>query len=243
MNMKYEIKPLTEEEETFIEQKINVYADSMAPSEPHTEEERLVFKVEDERNNVIGGCVVNIHAWGRAVLAQLWVDGQHRHHGLGSMLIRAAEDAAREKGCYYLCLGTMDFQAKPFYEKHGFRVFTVNKDIPMGHKSWSLCKRLDKDVPDYTPGNNTAAERYRVEPGSREDAEAIDRGLDAFCVEVVPDKHEYITLSRKLVDAQGSMIAAVIAGVDENDVAEIDGIWVDEQYRRQVLGSYLFRRI
>ena len=243
MNMKYEIKPLTEEEENFIEEKINVYADSMAPSEPHTEEEQLVFKVEDEDKNVIGGCIVNIHAWGRAVLAQLWVDGQYRHHGLGSMLIRAAENAAREKNCYYLCLGTTDFQAKPFYEKHGFRVFTVNKDIPMGHKSWSLCKRLDKDVPDYTPGNNTAAERYRVEPGSREDAEVIDRGLDAFCVEVVPDKHEYITLSRKLVDAQGSMIAAVIAGVDEDDVAEIDGIWVDEQYRRQGLGSYLFRRI
>ena len=237
MNMKYEIKPLTEEEETFIEEKINVYADSMAPSEPHTEEEQLVFKVEDEDKNVIGGCVVNIHEMGRAVLAQLWVDERYRHHGMGSMLIRATEDAAREKGCYYLCLGTMDFQAEPFYEKHGFRVFTVNKDIPMGHKSWSLCKRLDKDVPDYTPGNNTAAERYRVEPGSREDAEVIDRGLDAFCVEFVPDKHEYITLSRKLVDAQGSMIAAVIAGVDEDDVAEIDG------YRRQGLGSYLFRRI
>ena len=243
MNIKYEIRPLTEEEETFIEEKISVYGDSMAPSEPHTEEEQLVFKVENEDKNVIGGCIVNIHAWGRAVLAQLWVDERYRHHGLGSMLIRATEDAAREKGCYYLCLGTMDFQAKPFYEKHGFRVFTVNKDIPMGHKSWSLCKRLDKDVPDYTPGNNTAAERYRVEPGSREDAEVIDRGLDAFCVEVVPDKHEYITLSRKLVDAQGSMIAAVIAGVDEDDVAEIDGIWVDEQYRRQGLGSYLFRRI
>ena len=243
MNMKYEIKPLTEEEETFIEQKINVNADSMAPSEPHTEEEQLVFKVEDEDKNVIGGSVVNIHEMGRAVLAQLWVDERYRHHGLGSMLIRATEDAAREKGCYYLCLGTMDFQAKPFYEKHGFRVFTVNKDIPMGHKSWSLCKRLDKDVPDYTPGNNTAAERYRVELGTREDAEVIDRGLDAFCVEVVPDRHEYITLSRKLVDAQGSMIAAVIAGVDEDDVAEIDGIWVEERYRRQGLGSYLFRRI
>ena len=39
MNIKYEIRPLTEEEETFIEEKISVYGDSMAPSEPHTEEE------------------------------------------------------------------------------------------------------------------------------------------------------------------------------------------------------------
>ena len=125
MNLKYEIKPLTEEEETFIEEKINVYGDSMAPSEPHTEEEQLVFKVEDEDKNVIGGCVVNIHAWGRAVLAQLWVDGQYRHQGLGSMLIRTAENAAREKNCYYLCLGTTDFQARPLYEKHGFHVFAI----------------------------------------------------------------------------------------------------------------------
>ena len=101
--MSFEIKPLTREEEDLIEKKINEYADTMAPSEPHTEEEQLVFKVSDEEGIVIGGCVLNIHEWGRAVLAQLWVVEQHRRHGLGSMLIRAAENAAREKGCYYLC--------------------------------------------------------------------------------------------------------------------------------------------
>jgi hypothetical protein len=51
--MKYEIKPLTEEEETFIEEKINVYADSIAPSEPHTEEEQLVFKILGQGFSVI----------------------------------------------------------------------------------------------------------------------------------------------------------------------------------------------
>ena len=39
--MKDELQALTEEEESLIEEKINAYADSMAPSEPHTEEERL----------------------------------------------------------------------------------------------------------------------------------------------------------------------------------------------------------
>ena len=243
MNMKYEIKPLAEEEETFIEEKINVYGDSMAPSEPHTEEEQLVFKVEDEDKNVIGGCIVNIHAWGRAVLAELWVDGPYRHHGLGSMLIRAAENAAREKNCYYLCLGTLDFQARPLYEKHGFHVFTINKDIPMGHVSWSLSKRLDKDIPDYLPTNNTAAEHYQVKAGSKEDARIIDKGLDEFCEEVVPDKHEYITLSKKLIDADGNLIAAVICGIDEDDTAFVDGIWVEERYRRQGIGSWLFSEI
>ncbi len=241
--MKFETRPVTEEEEGLIEQKILAYADSMAPANPRTGEERLVFKAEDGEGTVIGGCVVNIHEWGRAVLAQLWVDERYRHHGLGSMLIRAAENAAREKNCYYLCLGTVDYMARPLYEKHGFRVFTVNRDIPMGHVSWSLSKRLDKGIPDYIPTNNAAAEQYQVKPGSGEDAAIIDRGLTAFCVEVVPDKHEYIPLSRKLVDERGDLIAAVICGVDEDDTAEIDGIWVEERYRRQGLGSRLFGEI
>lgn len=186
---------------------------------------------------------MHIHAWGRAVLAKLWVDGRYRRHGLGSMLIRTAENAAREKNCYYLCLGTADYMARPLYEKHGFRVFTVNRDIPTGHVSWSLSKRLDKGVPDYIPTDNSASERYRVRPGSREDAEIIGKGLEEFCVEVVPDRHEYITLSRKLVDRDGHMIAAVIAGVDGDDTAEIDGIWVAESCRRQGLGTYLMGEI
>ena len=240
--MNYVIKPLTEEEEGLIQEKINAYADSMAPAEPRTGEEQLVFKAEDD-GNVVGGCVVNIHAWGRAVLARLWVDGRYRHHGLGSMLIRAAENAARDKGCYYLCLGTADYMARPLYEKHGFRVFTVNRDIPPGHVSWSLSKRLDKNNPDYIPTDNTAAERYRVRPGTGEDAEIIGKGLEQFCVEVVPDQHEYITLSRKLVDENGNMIAAVLAGVDEDDTAEIEGIWVEERCRRQGIGTCLLGEV
>ena len=237
--MAFKIRPLTEEEEILVGKRIMEYADSMACSPHRTEEETLVFKVEDGNGNILGGCKVNIHEWGRAVLAQLWVDGRYRHHGIGSMLIRAAEKAAREKDCYYLCLGTADYMARPLYEKHGFRVFTVNKDIPVGHVSWSLSKRLDREMPDYVPTNNEAVLRYTVEPGTEEDAKVISRGLNEFCVDVVPDKHEYITLSKKLVDEEGNMIAAVTAGVDGDDSAYLDGIWVDERFRGQGLGSYL----
>ena len=237
--MEYEMKPLTEEEEGPVLDRISAYADSKAQSEHRTGEEQLVFRVTDGEGSVIAGCVVNIHEWGRAVLARLWADERYRRHGLGSMLINAAENAAREKDCYYLCLGTADYMARPLYEKHGFRVFTVNRDIPAGHVSWSLAKRLDKGIPDYVPSDNTAAERYHAEPGTREDAEIIARGLEQFCEEVVPDGHEYIPLSRKLTDGQGNLIAAVIAGVCEDDTAEIDGIWVDERYRGQGLGTYL----
>ena len=236
MKMQYEIKLLTDEEAEIIGKKISEYADSMAPKEPHTEEEQLVFKVSDEEGIVIGGCVVNIHEWGRAVLAQLWVDEHCRGQGLGSMLIHAAENAAREKGCYYLCLGTLDFMARPLYEKHGFKVFTVNNDLPRGHTGWSLSKRLDKYVPDYIPTNNSAARRFKVTQGTKEDAKTIDEGLDRFCDRfVAPNEKADIPLNRKLVDKEGNIIAAV----DADESTDINGVWVEESYRNQGIGTYL----
>ena len=240
--MEYEISALTEEEEERIDEKINEYAYTVAPPEPGTPEEgSIVFKAVDGDGTVAGGCVVNIHTWGRAVLGTLWVDERHRKQGLGSLLIRAAERAAREKGCYYLCLGTVDFQARGLYEKHGYRVFTVNRDYPRGHESYSLSKRLDRDTPDYVPENNSAPERYRILPGGREDAGIIGDGLDRYCDRFAPDEHDYIPLGKKLVDGDGRLIAGVAAGVDGWDGCYIEGVWVEEAYRDRGLGSRLLR--
>ena len=244
MNIKYKIKPLTEEEENLIEKKINEYADCMAPKEPHTEGEQIVFKIENEEGSIIAGCVLNVHSWGRAVLAQLWTDERYRGQGLGSMLIRAAENAAREKGCYYLCLGTLDFMASPLYEKHGFNVFTVNNDLPKGHTGWSMSKRLDKNIADYIPTNNSASTRYKVELGGMEDAKNIDEGLDEFFDRfIAPNGNEDIPINRKLVDKDGNIIAAVLAEVDADMSTDINGVWVEEPYRNQGIGSYLLGQV
>ena len=237
----YEILPMTEDEEDLIEEKINAYADSMAPAEPHTEEKQIVFKAEDEEGNIVAGCIVHVYPWGRAVLACLWTDERYRGQGLGSMLIRAAERAAREEGCYYLCLGTVDYMARPLYEKHGFEVFTVNKDVPRGHNGWSMSKRLDRESPDYVPQNNEAETRFTVRSGSREDAGVIRAGLNRYCDLFIPVGHETVSLSKKLVDRDGKIIAAVVADVDGEDIADIGGIWVEEAWRSRGIGSYLLR--
>ena len=187
--------------------------------------------------------MVNIHEWGRAVLAELWVDEHCRRQGLGSMLIRQAERAAREKGCYYMCLGTLDFMARGFYEKHGYTVFTVNKDFPRGHEGWSLSKRIDREIADHVPANNSAVTRFTVRPGSREDEKIIGAGLERYNDPFVPEGHDDIPVSRKLVDQNGRMIAGVIAEVGGWDECDIDGIWVEEPYRNRGLGSYLLREV
>ena len=242
--MNYEIEPLTKEKESLIEKKINEHADSMAPSEPHTEEKRLVFKVTDEEGGIIAGCILNIHSWGRAVLAQLWTDERFRGQGLGSMLIRRAEQAAREKGCYYLCLGTLDFMARPLYEKHGFSVFTINHDLPRGHVGWSMSKRLDQDAPEYIPTNHSAFERWKVDSGNEEDAKIIDEGLDRYCEKfMAPDENEDVPISRKLVDKDGHLIAAVLAEVDADMSTGVNGVWVEPPYRNYGIGSYLLGEV
>ena len=240
--MKYETMPLTGEDESYIEKKIGEYAYTMAPPEPGTPDaEQMVFKAEDTGGCIAGGCVVNIHEWGRAVLALLWVDERHRRQGLGSMLIRQAEHAASEKGCHYMCLGTMDFMARGFYEKHGYSVFTVNRDFPKGHEGWSLSKRIDKDAPDYLPTNNCAVTRFTIRPGSKEDEELIGEGLARYDNLFVPDEHDCIPISRKLVDPNGEIIAGVVAEIGGWNECDLDGIWVEERYRNQGFGSFLLR--
>jgi GNAT superfamily N-acetyltransferase len=73
----------------------------------------------------------------------LWVDAGNRGQGLGSTLLRAAEAEASRRGCHTAHLDTFDFQARPFYERHGYRVFAELAGYPGGHRSLYLLKRLD----------------------------------------------------------------------------------------------------
>ncbi len=87
-------------------------------------------------------------SWKVAELDILWVDEKYGRQGLGSALIREAERSAREKGCYAMTLGTFDFQARPLYEKHGYKVTGNIKDWPRGHENYSMMKRLDQPAPE-----------------------------------------------------------------------------------------------
>ena len=239
---KYEVLPLEKGAGEIFEKKIDDYNDTVAPPGPNApEDEELVFKITDGDGNIIAGCLCGIYNWNFMDLDVLWVDEKYRHQGLGSLLIRAAEQAARDRGCYMIVLGTFDFQARPLYEKHGYTVDGVRTDWPKGHCNYSLSKHLDKGLSDYVPTDHSAWEKYQIEMGTEADAEVICDGLRAHNDAIAPDEHDYIRLNKKVLNENGDMIAGIVAGVGGWDDGVVYNLWVEEPYRNQGIGTWLLR--
>lgn len=52
------------------------------------------------------------------------------------------EEKAKEQNVYSINLGTVEFQAKGFYEKLGYKVVFIKENDPRGYKSYSLVKEI-----------------------------------------------------------------------------------------------------
>jgi GNAT superfamily N-acetyltransferase len=103
----------------------------------------ITIAARDDRGAIVGGLAGEIRpAWKWLYVQQLWISQEYRQHGIGKQLLRAAEAEARRLGCLYAGLDTLDFQARPFYEKEGYRVWAVRDDYPPGHKQFYMRKEL-----------------------------------------------------------------------------------------------------
>ena len=236
--MEYKIEDLTKEDAAYIGEKIN----EIVPHEVDAEVEEFVLKVENEAGEIVGGCIAQAYEyrWSRMFLDTLWVDERYRHHGLGSMIIREVERIAREKGCRVVTLGTASYMARPFYEKHGYTVFTTLKKAN-GYISYSLVKYLDRETPEYVPSDNSGA-RFRVSLGSRDDADVIENGIRTYSEAYEPE-YESVDFYKKLVDKDGRFIAGVMADVDKGGNGFVEALFVEEPLRRQGLGTYFMQEV
>lgn len=89
----------------------------------------------------VGGLVGLTH-WNWLHIRLFWIAEPFRRQGVGTRLLRAAEDEARLRGCEHAHLDTFSFQALPFYQKHGYTVFGQLEDYPPGHRRFFLQKML-----------------------------------------------------------------------------------------------------
>ena len=237
--MKYEMKPCSGDDTEFIEEQADNAFNSIAQPEENAEDE-FVFIVTDESGCLLGGCILSVDGLRTASIYDLWVEEAFRRQGMASALIREAERKAREHGCYLAMVGTFDWQARSFYDKHGYMLNDTMTNVPKGHEHYFLTKRLSGPLAEYILSN---CQQYEIKPGDEKDAEILSGKLREYDSTIAPREHEYIHLSKKIVDENGRIIAGFVGGVDGWNGTDIDALWVEEKYRNQGIGSQLLAKL
>lgn len=101
----------------------------------------LAITLRNEADYIVGGVCGEV--WGDWLFVQLlWLDEAHRGERWATAAMDALEDEARRIGALHAYVDTFSFQAKPFYEKRGYRVFGELKDFPKGNSRFWLSKDL-----------------------------------------------------------------------------------------------------
>ena len=101
----------------------------------------IALYVRDAQCKIHGG-LTGFLAWDWLSVDLLWVDAALRGQGYGSALLAQAEQLARDAGCIAVRLDTYDFQARPFYERHGYAVWGVLEGYPAGRCTFYMRKSL-----------------------------------------------------------------------------------------------------
>lgn len=82
----------------------------------------LAVSIRDDGGTIVGGVCGQL--WGNYVFVGLvWLDEDHRGRDLASAAMDAFEARAKALGAEYAYVDTLSFQARPFYEKRGYRIF------------------------------------------------------------------------------------------------------------------------
>ena len=97
--------------------------------------------VSDSHNVWVGGMNADVY-WGWVEIYNFWFQDSYRKHGLGNRLLKQLEVLAKEKGATKALLTTFEFQARTFYEKHGFHIVGEIKDYPPGSSYYTMVKQL-----------------------------------------------------------------------------------------------------
>jgi GNAT superfamily N-acetyltransferase len=93
----------------------------------------------DEAGTIVGGALGEIGC-GWLYITVLGVQEEWRGQGLGTLLLQAAEQEAQKRSTIGVYLETIEFQAREFYERNGYKVYAVQENYPIGFKRFYMQK-------------------------------------------------------------------------------------------------------
>ena len=90
---------------------------------------------------IVGGVTAFVN-WNWLHITLVWVAAPLRGTGLGHELLTTIEEIGIRRGCAHAHLDTFSYQARPFYERHGYTVFATLDDYPTGQQRFFMRKTL-----------------------------------------------------------------------------------------------------
>jgi GNAT superfamily N-acetyltransferase len=193
----------------------------------------LVLK--DEHGRVVGGISASTMLW-VMYLETLWVADEQRGRGLGSALVRAAEQAGREAGCITSQTWTLSFQAPGFYPKIGYDLLGAYDGYAYGITEYVLGKSL------LLVSSQTLDERFLgryvlTQDVTDDEMEVVHAGLRAHVNRAVGEKQRGV--GAKLVVRDRGRVVGGLLGYTTMGGLVLEQVWVEESVRGQGLGRRL----
>lgn len=101
----------------------------------------LAIQIKNEAGEVVAGAAARSFGdW--LLLDTLWISKEMRGQNVGSQVLSKIEEAGRSRGCVKCLLDTLNFQAMPFYAKHGYEVKWVQEGYPKTGCKYFMVKPL-----------------------------------------------------------------------------------------------------
>jgi GNAT superfamily N-acetyltransferase len=190
--------------------------------------------VRNADGHVVGGAYGE-YGFGWLFIDTVWVSDAERGKGIGRASVLALENYAHEQGVPAVNLMTSSFQARPFYEKLGYRVFGENQDRPKGHTLYFLAKDLAPLPSAELPSGYTLT----VGGDMQDDVlQVLDKGLRRHASRVKPIVMQWLGVG--LLSADGHIIGGAYGNLFW-DVFDLHLFWLHDDCRGQGWGKRILQ--
>ncbi len=104
----------------------------------------LAVLVSDPDTGEVVGGLYGSTSMGLLRIDRFFLPEKLRKQGLGTRIIKEAEEEGARRGCTRAILSTLSFQAPGFYERQGWQVLGRIDCDPPGHTRFMMTKKLER---------------------------------------------------------------------------------------------------